>query len=347
MWSVFKKQNKTYNLGIDIGTSSIKMVELLHDGNNIKLNNYAQFFAKGDYISTHSGSFNILDSQIANVLQGMYSGAGFVAKRATMALPVFSSFATLIDLPSMGDDELQDAVQYEVRKYIPVPIGEVQFDWMKVDSISNPQKFKVLTVAVPNEIVNRYNKLSKMINIELTTMELETFSNARALIPANNQDVLAVLDIGSGTTTISVVDRSIVVMHHNIGYGGASATRTIARGMSIDMERAEELKKKDGMKSSDSNALELIRTSLDKILTESQQVLDNYVQEGGQRASKLILSGGTALMPGLVEYAKEVLRIDVEIGNPFRAVEIPSSLKNMLGVNSPDFSVAVGLALRK
>ena len=114
-----------------------------------------------------------------------------------------------------------------------------------------------------------------------------------------------------------------------------------------DMERAEELKKKDGMKSSDSNALELIRISLDKILTESQQVLDNYVQEGGQRASKLMLCGGTALMPGLVEYVKEVLRIDVEIGNPFRAVEIPNSLKNMLGVNSPDFSVAVGLALRK
>lgn len=347
MLNIFKRQTKTYNLGIDIGTSSIKIVELLHDGNNIKLNNYAEFFAKGNYISTHSGSFNVLDSQIAGVLKDMFAEARFVAKSAVIALPVFSSFATLIELPFMSDDELQDAVKYEVRKYIPVPISEVQFDWMKVDSLSNTQKLKILTVAVPNEIVNRYNKLSQMIGIELITMELETFSLARALVPSTNQEVLGILDMGSRTTNMSIVDKGIVVMHHNIGSGGASATQAISRGMSIDMARAEELKRKDGMNSTDSNTLELLRTPLDKILIEAQQVLERYVEEGGQKPTKLILSGGASLMPGLDKHAKEILGLDIEMGNPFRSVEVPSNLKDILGINKPSLSVAVGLALRK
>jgi len=347
MWNLLKRQSKIYNLGIDIGTSSIKVVELSHDGNNIKLNNYAEFFAKSNYISTHSGSFNVLDSQIAGVLKDMFSEAGFVAKSAVIALPVFSSFATLIELPFMDDDELQDAVKYEVRKYIPVPISEVQFDWMKIDSLSNNEKLKILTVAVPNEIVNRYNKLSKMIGIEPVTMELETFSLARALIPAINQEVLGILDIGSRTTNMSIVDKGIVVMHHNIGSGGANATEAIARGMNIDKARAEELKRKDGMNSTDSNTLELLRLPLDKILTEVQQVLEGYIQEGGAKPTKLILSGGASLTPGLGKHIKEILGIEVEIGNPFRSVEVPSSLKDILGVNKPSLSVAVGLALRK
>lgn len=347
MWNPFKKTRKVYNLGIDIGTSSIKIVELLHDGSNIKLNNYAQFFAKGDYINTRSGSFNILDSQITNILKQMFLDAGFVAKNAVLALPVFSSFSTLITLPYMSKDELSSAVSFEIRKYIPVPIKEVQYDWMRVASLSNEKQTKILTVAIPNEIVERYNKIAQMTNINLSTMELETFSAARALIPKTHSGVTAILDIGARNTNVSIVDNGIVIMHHNIDSGGTHITQSLARGMLVDTKRAEELKRSNGIESNDQHLAELIKTPIDKILTEIQQVLENYIQEGGASAVELILIGGNAQIPGLVGYIKEFLKIEVKIGDPFINIEVPYALKAKLQDIGHSLAVAVGSALRK
>jgi len=347
MWNPFKKTRKVYNLGIDIGTSSIKIVELLHEGNNVKLNNYAQFFAKGDYINTRSGSFNILDSQIANILKQMFLDAGFVAKNAILALPVFSSFSTLITLPYMSKDELPNAVSFEIRKYIPVPIKEVQYDWMRVASLSNEKQTKVLTVAIPNEVVERYNKVAQMIDINLSIMELETFSTARALIPKTHSSVTAILDIGARNTNVSIVDHNVVVMHHNVDSGGAHITKALAHGMMVDTNRAEELKRSSGIKSDDQHLAELIKTPIDKILAEVQQVLENYVQEGGASVLELILIGGNAQIPGLVGYIKEFLKMEIKIGDPFVNIEVPYPLKDKLKDTGHDLTVAVGSALRK
>src|SRR3989338_7906479 len=241
MWNPVRKKNKIYNLGIDIGTSSIKIVELLHDGNTIKLNNYAQFFPKSDYIDSSSGSFNMLDFQIAESLKKILSEAHFVSEKAVMSLPVFSSFSTILELPAMSEIELKDAIGYEVRKYIPVPISEVQFDWVKIDALSNENKFKILTVAVPNEIIEKYNRIAQMVGLNLTTMELETFSAARALVSQSSQENIAILDLGYRTTNISIVSDGVVIIHHNIDAGGGGITRSLSQAMSIDLQRAEEI----------------------------------------------------------------------------------------------------------
>jgi len=347
MWNPFKKKNKTYSLGIDIGTSSIKIVELLHDGNNIKLNNYAQFFARSNYIGSSSGPFSMLDSHTVTVFRDMFLAANFVSKSAVVALPVFSSFSTLIELPTMSEGELKEAIEYEIRKYIPVPVSEVQFDWIKIESLSSPKKIKLLVIAVPNEIINKFNNIADATDIHITNMELETFSMARALIPQSNSKTTAILEVGYRTTNVGIVSGGVVVMHHNIGMGGINITKALASGMSIDIDRAEEIKRTNGILDASENVLELLKTSIDKILAEASQVLQNYVQEGGVPVEKIILTGGNASMPGFVEYIKQSLSVEVEIGNPFNRIEVPNKLKEKLNKDGPSFAVATGLALRK
>ena len=347
MWNPVRKKNKIYNLGIDIGTSSIKIVELLHDGNTIKLNNYAQFFPKSDYIDSSSGSFNMLDFQIAESLKKILSEAHFVSEKAVMSLPVFSSFSTILELPAMSEIELKDAIGYEVRKYIPVPISEVQFDWVKIDALSNENKFKILTVAVPNEIIEKYNRIAQMVGINLTTMELETFSAARALVSQSSQENIAILDLGYRTTNISIVSDGVVIIHHNIDAGGGGITRSLSQAMSIDLQRAEEIKKTGGISDVEGNVSGILKNYIDKILTEVEQVFQNYIQEGGNKATKIILAGGGALTPGLLDYMKEIFSVEIEIANPFKAIEVPNQLKQKLEKESPGFTVAAGLALRK
>ncbi|OGZ62827.1 MAG: hypothetical protein A3H51_01400 [Candidatus Spechtbacteria bacterium RIFCSPLOWO2_02_FULL_38_8] len=347
MWNPLRQKNKIYNLGIDIGTSSIKLVELLHDGNNIKLNNYAQFFPKSDYIDNSSGSLNLLDFQIAEALKNMFSETDFASGKAVLGLPVFSSFSTLIELPAMSDAELKDAIGYEVRKYIPVPISEVQFDWTKIEALSDENKFKVLTVAVPNEIIEKYNRIAQMVNINLTTMELETFSSARALVSQSSQENIAILDLGYRTTNVSIISGGIVIIHHNVDAGGSGITRGLAQAMSVDLQRAEEIKKTSGVSATENNVSGILKNYIDKILMEAEQVFQNYIQEGGKKITRIILTGGGALMPGFADYVKEVFSVETEIANPFKAIEVPSQLKRKLEKESPGFAVAVGLALRK
>ncbi|MEX0877650.1 MAG: type IV pilus assembly protein PilM [Candidatus Spechtbacterales bacterium] len=345
IWNPLSKKSYKYKLGIDIGTSSLKMVELLQKGNDVYLINYAQFFSKANYITAHAGSYNILDSQVATIINRLFDSAKFRGKEASISLPVFSSFSTLIDLPAMADEDLENAVRFEARKYIPLPMGEVQFDWIKVDHLSNAKKIKVLTVAVPNEIVEKYNRMAEMVGIELVNVELETFSSARALVDSS-PDPVAILDIGARATDVSVVDGGLVVMHHNIDTGSSKFVQVLARGMAIDPIRAEELKRRNGVQESAGEVSELLKPSMDKIILEVEQMFEDYVREGGRKVVRVILTGGEARMPGLTEYLKSSLGVDVEVGDPFKKIIIPPELEHTLGVNSPEYAVAIGLALR-
>lgn len=344
--NLFARGKTEYKIGIDIGTSSVKVVELQHEKNSIRLVNYAEYYAKNHNINVSPNSFGVLDTQLADILKQIFTKAQFIQGTINISLPVFSSFSTLIDLPAMAEEELEQATKFEIRKYIPVPMGEVQFEWIKLDSLSSSEKFKILTVAIPSEIVNRYNHLAQISGIKLNTMELETFSCARSLL-AEDKESTVILDVGGRSTNVAIVDDGIAVVHHNINIGSRTFTRVLARGMSVDAERAEEFKQEQGLKNSNEHVAELLQTTANKIAAEIEQLMDNYLREGGRKPNRVILTGGGSLMPGLAQYMGDALKLTASVGNPFRSVEVPYQLKAVLGPAAPELSVAVGLALIK
>lgn len=348
-WNPFSKKDK-YVLGIDIGTSSIKVVELLYRGNEVFLNNYAYFQAKEDYEITHVGPFNIIDKQIAKTLKEMFKAAGFVAENVYMSIPVSASFSTLVNMPKIPDSELEQAVIFESHKFIPVPIENVNFDWVKVEQLSSGDKIKVLTVAVPNEIINKYYRIAELMELNLVNFELETFSSARALSQEEESPIL-ILDFGARASSISIVDRGMSIINHSINEASFLMTNIIAQGLKVSLKRAEELKQKVGFSAfsgSDGGQLtKLLNPILGKVITELDQIMESYAKDGGGKIKKIILAGGGSQLNGFAEYIQKVKRIPVEHADFLKSIRIPEDLQQSVIKTIPDFSVAIGLALRK
>lgn len=321
------------------------MVELAEKGDEVLLNNYAQFHAQAEYMSGRAGTFNLLDAQVARIIQSLMNEAQFTATTASISLPVYSSFSTLVKLPGMDEENLDQAVRFEARKFVPAPVGDVQLDWVKIDHLSTDENFVVLTVAVPNEIINKYRRVARMVGLTLGNLELETFSVARSLAPANPEPTL-IIDMGARTTNAGIVDGGLVVIHHNIDMGGNTLTRALSRGMAVDGARAEELKQNVGISGSDEQVASLLKPTIDKLLLEMEQITQNYTRDWNKKIRRIILTGGGGKMPGMTEYLQENLRLPTEIGDPFVPVQVPDELRTALGKQATEFSVALGLTLR-
>lgn len=344
IWNFFASKGKP-RLGIDIGTSATKIVEINLQGEKAVLNNYGILRFAQEEISLRSSSFKLMDKQLAATIREIIGAARMQAKDAYMAIPAFSTFSTIIELPRIPKNELNNAVLYEVRKFIPVPLAEVKLDWLVLDFLSKEHTVKVLTIAVPNDIIDMYYRIAKLSGLNLQNIEIETFSAARAL-EKKKDTPFVILDIGTRNTNITIVEKGIASIHHNVDLSGRELSRVLVRGLGIDMARAEELKVEKGLEG-DPQIADLLANILNAIFLEVQRLVQGYAQQGGSKPAFLMLCGGSAHMKGLAAYAERILNIKTFIGNPFESVAYPPALKETLEELGPSFSVALGLALRK
>lgn len=374
MFQLFKP--KKY-LGIDIGTSSIKLVELKEDGGKIVLNTYGELkIAEGGADGKPKIDISHMsEKQLADMVRQLMIATKASAKDAVFSIPVFSSFVTLMELPVMSDKELQESIPFEAKKYIPVPINEVQFSWSiiakpvekkdvaknknsKESPFANPAsplpvsgpvgKMQILIVAVPNEIVAKYKNISKLAGLN-ASFEIETFSVARSLIKKGaDSGVVVVVDIGSKSTEICVVDDGLLRMSHNFETSGISITRALSQGLNLSFDQAEEFKTQKGVRlsASEKSAMDSVLPLIDMIIFEIERINTNYQQRSGKRVQKVVLSGGTANLPGLVDYISNHMGLAVSIANPFSGISFSPVLGPLLRDAGPTFSVAVGLAER-
>lgn len=335
------KKPKSY-LGVDIGTLSIKIVELSDEAGWPKLQNYAIL-----------SNYNLIESQVPKVFGGeaplmlrkILKESDIIAKEINMSAPIFSSFLTVMELPPMSESEIANAIQFEAKKYIPVPLDSVLVDWSLVGNAAG--KILVLLIAIPKDLVSEYSAIAREAGLKLMNLELETMSAARALI--GDDPVPAVLiDMGSRDTTVSVVDGGYVRISHSIETSGEDLTRGLANSLNINWRRAEELKKEQGLKIIDNNDQVggVLVPLLDIIVGAVKNIIDLYSSKSGKKIEKLIIYGGAAKMPGFSEYLNKNLGLDVFIGNPFGKIMHDEKLNPIIKDTGHEFAVAVGLALK-
>lgn len=360
-------------LGIDIGTNSIKLVELKKEGDKIALNTYGELRIVGKENGEQGGGaidiMHVPEKQLIDMLRQLVVATRATAKDAVFSLPVFSTFITLIDLPMMDEKEIASSIQFEAKKYIPVPMEEVQFSWSVIDrpnvapgmmpsrDTSSPlpssqmagpaSRIQVLIVAVPNEIIAKYKNIAKGAGLN-AAFEIETFSIVRSLARKGVDDkgVSVIVDIGFKSTEICLIDNGLLRLSHNFETSGASFTRALSTAMNIGFKSAEDLKLQRGLKfsMSEKSAMDSLLPLIDMIVFEIERTMINYQQRTGKRAQKVILSGGTANMPGLVDYLSNHLGVVVTVADPFSSVVFNASLNKILRDVGPTFSVAIGLA---
>jgi len=363
MWNPIQRFLSKRFLGIDIGTSYVKVVEIYKSGRLKRLENYGQIsssvFHQKPFRTFEKSSLLLSSQDIAEAIKSIIDEADVKTKQAVFSIPDFSTFFTSFDLPPMSKEELPEAVKYEARQHIPLPLTEVVLDWQIIKSKPLDEKkmsFRILLVAVPNEVVRQYEEIARISQLEMIALEAEVFSLMRSLSKNNENKPAAIIDIGAKTTTCTVVDEGVIKTSHSFDMSGNDLAAALANEFGIDFSEAEKIKKQYGIKKenvttgaegNDQVVRETLLPLVDVIIKEIKEVLDNFYRQEKKEVKKIIIAGGTALMPGLKEYFEESFdKREIEIGNPFSGLSCPPVLEKALTEMGPSFAIATGAALR-
>ena len=341
--------NRSY-LGIDVGTSSIKIAELKKEAGKVKLLTYG--FSEELQISPQSNP-----QQAASAINKICQKAGTVSKSAVAALPTFSVFSSIINLAGVSKKDIASAVQWEAKKVIPLPLEDIILDWKKIKEDEKEkskrkiakQNIKVLLTGAPKLLVKKYIEIFKQAQINLLSLETETFSLIRSLL-GNDKSTVMIVEIGANTTDISIVDKSIPVLTRSLDIGGLTITKSISNNLNIGLERAEQFKYDMGISSMDSKQDVIPQTiigTISPIVNEIKYTLNLFQEKNNASVEKVVLSGGAALLTNLSNYLSKTLDINVIVGNPWSRVSCPVDLKPLLDEIGPRMSIAVGLAMRE
>ena len=361
IFNLFKSKSK---LGIDIGTSSIKVIELSKQSGRFELENYGIFELKGS--TGAAGDQSILklpDEEIVWGIKEVLKTAKFKTKDVTASISSFSTFATVIEMPYLSEDDLARAIPFEARKYVPIPLDEVVLDWSIVgitDQKAVPSEpgvspvtpgktttVEVFLAAVPKNETARYQRIMKDAGLNLTALELENAGLIRGLL-GNDLSATAVVNIGGRSTSIVIVNRGYERISHNYEIGGFEISKAIARALNIDLEKAEGLKRKLGLTESNENIIrEAMLSLIDMMIFETKKTISTYEESKNQKVSRVVLVGGLVNMPNFINYFKQKLGRDVYVGNVFARIVYPQALTPIVQELSNNFSVAAGLAMRE
>ncbi len=370
-------------LGIDFGTASLKVVQAYKQGGKAVLETYGSL-ALGPYGGVEVGRATRLSlEQAVAALKDLFREANVTTKECAVAIPLSASLVSFMQLPAVAESELSTMVPTEARKYIPVPISEVELDWMIVpeapreeEGMANEREGKafgesyererrsasgesgaaegsrvrrvgVLAVAIHKEALALYRAIAREAALNVHFVEVEIFSAVRSVL-RQGIAVGLVVDVGAHATKMYLVESGIVKGTHSINRGAQHISEALSRALGISLPEAEELKRSGSLRERmGERALEeLVPTQIDFIFAEMRRLLIQYQHRSGRVVSHAIFTGGGALLPGFLDRARDALPTDVSLGNPFEKLEAPAFLEAVLMEAGPEFAVATGLVLR-
>jgi len=348
--NLFAKKEKSV-IGVDIGSSSLKVVQLRKEHGKAVLETYGEL-ALGPYGGGDVGqATNLSAEQVTETLKDLLREAKVTTKSSGVSIPYSRSLLTLVELPYREDPKEQKTIiELEARKYIPISASEVQLDWFIVPAADPSQsaavrgKVEVLVVAVHNDELSLLQSVMTGAGLSASFYEIEIFSTIRAVVDEPVKPVM-VLDVGAASTKVYVVERGVVALSHAINAGSQDITRAIAISGNVSIARAEVLKKEQGI--GGDSALGSPELVFSRIFSEARRVLIQYETENKKSVTSIVLTGGGGVTKELGTYAKNIFSIDVRVADPFAKTEAPAFMRTILQEIGPEFAVAVGLALRK
>ncbi|HVZ75823.1 MAG TPA: type IV pilus assembly protein PilM [Candidatus Paceibacterota bacterium] len=355
---LFSQESKSV-LGVDIGTSSIKVVQLRREKGRVLLETYGAI-ALGPYAGVEIGRATSLPAEkIAEALKDVIREANVTTQDAAVSIPYSSSLISIIKLPATVEKQLAQVVPIEARKYIPVPINEVLLDWFVVSGgssgtkSSEPGKIDVLLVAIHNDTIAKFRSIASDASLAVAFFEIEVFSAVRAALDHGLAPV-AVIDMGAATTKFYVVERGLIHESHIINHGSQDLTLAASRALGVTVAQAEELKRKVGlmpgpeqMNDQTQNLVQSLQLSLGPLMSELSRTVVGYEQRTNQTLGNLVVTGGGAGLKGFKQFAQTKIQNEIRLADPFSKAQAPAFLEGILKEAGPEFAVAVGLALRR
>ena len=341
-------------IGIDIGTSSLKVIQLNIGKSGATLETYGEL-QLGPYMGADVGKVvNLEPSKLALALVDIIREANVTARSCALAIPHSACFVAVAHFPTRDQTQLVSMVPVEARKYVPMAMNEVTLDWFiipdppRIEGAPEPTETRVLLAAIYNESLNRYRGVVQNAGIAVGSNEIETFSVVRSSIHESDGSIL-LLDLGASSTKLYIVESGILQETHRIPLGGQELTSAVGTALNLGYGEAESIKRQMGLLSDtyDPRIGAALAPIVDRIFTETNRALTRYERDMQIKINTIVLTGGGALLVGLLERAQATFAREVTIANPFSKVEYPAFLEETLREAGPSFSVAMGVALRR
>ena len=359
---LFPKAGGGAVVGLDIGGSFIKVVQLHKKNNKAVLDTYGEI-ALGPLAGLEVGqATNLPVDKLVEAINDLFAEAKVTSRDVVFSLPLTSTLLTVIEMPDMGEAKLKEMIPIEARKYIPTSVSEVSISYWIIPKLSHTYidpdeaernknatpKVDVLLAAVHNDILAKYNDIAQKIGATSAAFEIEIFSTIRSVLGHDTSPSM-ILDIGAANTKVVLVEEGIVRSSHLTNVGSQDITLALSRARGVSILEAEEVKREFGLPGDpkDPTVAEITRLAVERVFSEANRILTQYQNTKHVSVGKVILTGGGSLLRGILPLAAGNFETTVVYGNSFEKVEAPAVVEPLLKDSGPEFAVALGLALRK
>lgn len=338
-------------LGLDISSTSVKLIELSRHGDRFRVETYAVRALPPNAVVEK----NINDPEaVAEVIKAMIKQSKTRLKHAAVAVAGSAVITKMIDMPAgLSDDAMETQISMEADQYIPFPLEEVALDFeVQGESPRNPDQVEVLLAACRRENVDTRVTVLQLADLITEKVDVEAYSMERAfeLVAEQLEDqegqVVAIIDIGATMATLSVlVDGKTVYTREQL-FGGKQLTEEIQRRYGLSMEEAGLAKKQGGLPDDyESEVLDPFKEAVVQQVTRSLQFFFSASQYND--VDYIILAGGVASMEGLTGLIEEKLGTQTVVANPFAGMSVSSRVNAVsLANDAPSLMIVTGLAMR-
>jgi type IV pilus assembly protein PilM len=360
-------------LGVDLGAGGIKLLELQNEKGRGRLTTYGFTERPVDM-----QPINLIDDPkfAAETLKKIASKARTTTVKAVAGVPVASVFSAVITVPKTNEKEQREAIEWQARKLIPVPLEEMVLDSKRImqpgEAATTGSALKkkddaaekggekgkekgndqFLITGTSKAMVQKYLTVFKTAGFELASLEPETFALVRSLIGKDRSRTM-IVDMGAVRTNIVIVENGVPFVTRSLDMGGASFTKAMAATMAMEPGAAEKMKtdiKSVSQLYPDDKLPKIFENTIAPMMTELQYSMNLYVSQNGGDASrpieKVIITGGSAGLPALASHIAAKLNVRAYVGDPWARVVYPEELRPVLDEIGPRYAVAIGLAMR-
>ncbi|MEC9072205.1 MAG: type IV pilus assembly protein PilM [Myxococcota bacterium] len=341
-------------VGLDIGSSSIKIVQLKEDRKGVHLRAF-------DVVPLPPET--VVDGTLANFtavverLKEIVSNNKIRNKNVSVSVSGHSVIIKKISLPSMTPDELEESIQWEAEQYIPFDIKDVNVDVQIINPNAGQEQMDVLLVAAKKDVLDDYLSVVSEAGLSPVVVDVDTFAVQNMFelnygFPPN--ETIALINVGASVININIIANAITTFTRDISMGGALLTTEIQKQLNVTHEEAEHYKTAGAANITNSSIAREVQALSEKIsyqlTTEIQRSLDFYAATTvNADLSRIYVSGGSAQIPSLIRSLEQNLEVPVELVNPFKNVIVDAKKfdVDLLQKMAPLAAVVIGLGLRK
>ncbi len=337
-------------VGLDIGSSCIKAVELKKGRGGIELSHLGVEPLASDIVVDSM----IVDlGSVSSAISKIFTENSIKSKAVATSVSGHSVIVKKISLPTMSEQELGESIQTEAAQYIPFDITDVNIDYQILsEDLSGPQ-MDVLLVAVKKDKILNYTHVLSLAGKTPAVVDIDAFALQTCYEynyePAPNTTV-ALLNVGASVMNINIVKGIVPLFTRDVSVGGNQYTDSLQKELDLSFDDAEALKlgKQVGTISEDAK-LPILQQTTELIVLEIQKTFDFFrASAAGEHIERIYLAGGSSQVPGLIEALRQEFSLPVEVMNPFQKIGYSESMPNTDAIarNAGQLAIAVGLALR-